>query len=157
VLISKESNEVQSGKVPSLALAVSRHGRILWEDAFGFANKESQVLATPHTRYHLASVPKTFTAAAIMKLQERGALKLDDAVNRYLGKAKLWSLTWNAAEATVRQVATHTAGLTTYDQACFPDTPECDTSYDTMIRRATASSFGNQEYDSTTRILVTAC
>jgi CubicO group peptidase (beta-lactamase class C family) len=70
-----------------------------------------------------------------MKLQERGALKLDDAVNRYLGKAKLWSLTWNAAEATVRQVATHTAGLTTYDQACFPDTPECDTSYDTMIRR----------------------
>jgi CubicO group peptidase (beta-lactamase class C family) len=83
------TDEVQSGKVPSLALAVSRHGRILWEDAFGFANKESQVLATPHTRYHLASVPKTFTAAAIMKLQERGALKLDDPVNRYLGKAKL--------------------------------------------------------------------
>ena len=70
-----------------------------------------------------------------MKLQERGALKLDDPVNRYLGKAKLWSLKWNAAEATVRQVATHTAGLTTYDQACFPDTPECDISYDTMIRR----------------------
>jgi CubicO group peptidase (beta-lactamase class C family) len=42
------TDEVQSGKVPSLALAVSRHGRILWEDAFGFANKESHVLATPH-------------------------------------------------------------------------------------------------------------
>jgi len=128
------SENIASRKFPSIAVAVSRHGRTVWEEAFGFADKEKQITATPHTLYHLASVTKTFTTAAMMKLVEQGDLKLDHPINNYLGQAKLSSPKWNPTEVTVRQVATHTAGLTTYDQACFSDEPDCDPSYETMLK-----------------------
>jgi Beta-lactamase. len=70
------TDEVQSGKVPSLALGVSRHGRILWEDAFGFANKENHVLATPHTRYHLASVTWCILEVGMLEFVQEVALVL---------------------------------------------------------------------------------
>jgi len=59
------SEEIRLGRFPSVAVAVSRSGHVIWEDAFGLANKEKNTAATPHTVYHLASVTKTFTAAAI--------------------------------------------------------------------------------------------
>lgn len=50
-----------------------------------------------------------------MMLHARKQLDLDRPANLYLRGAKLRSPHWNADEATVRQLATHTAGLTTFD------------------------------------------
>ena len=121
--------------VPSVAVAVSQHGRIIWEEAFGFADVEHQIRATPHTPYGLASVSKILTATSIMILAEQGKLNIDRPVNDYLGPAKLSSPKWDVNEATVRRVATHTAGLTTYDSVCYEDEPDCDRSEADMISR----------------------
>jgi CubicO group peptidase (beta-lactamase class C family) len=97
--------------LPSLAVAVARDGEILWEEGFGWADRENRVLATEHTMYSLASISKPITATGLMLLQEQGKLELDRPINDYLGEAKLKAWVGDAADATVRRVANHTAGL----------------------------------------------
>ncbi len=121
--------------VPSIAVAVSWHGRIVWEEAFGYADVERRIPATPHTRYGLASVTKILTATSVMILAERGKLDIDHPVNEYLRNARLSSPKWNVDEATIRRVATHTGGLATYDSVCYDDEPDCDRSEGDMINR----------------------
>ncbi len=121
--------------LPSVAVAVSQHGHIVWEDAFGYADVEHKIWATPHTRYGLASVTKILTATSIMILADQGRLDIDRPVNDYLGNAQLRSSKWDASEATVRRIATHTGGLTTYDSICFADEPDCDRSGEDMIAK----------------------
>jgi CubicO group peptidase (beta-lactamase class C family) len=114
--------------IPSISIAVARRGEILWEESFGFADREKRLPATPHTMYCLASVNKGFTATALMILQERKQLDLDRSINDYLSAAKLHSPAWNPNNATVRRVANHTAGLTTFN-------PKNHISIDETIRR----------------------
>jgi CubicO group peptidase (beta-lactamase class C family) len=109
---------IADGKVPSITVAVARDGEILWEEGFGLADREKKTQATENTAYPLASISKTFTATALMILAERGLVDLDAPVNDYLGEAKLRAHVGNAAEATVRRVASHTAGLPLHCQ-CF--------------------------------------
>ncbi len=101
--------------IPSLAVAVARNGTILWEEGFGWADREHRVPATEHTMYSLASISKPITATGLMVLKELGKLDLDRPINDYLGAAKLNARVppgcGDAADATVRRVANHTSGL----------------------------------------------
>lgn len=97
--------------VPSIAVAVARDGKIIWEEGFGWADRERKIAATPHMMYSLASISKPMTATAILKLVERGTVQLDRPINDYLGVGKLTGLAGDAREATVRRVLSHTAGL----------------------------------------------
>jgi CubicO group peptidase (beta-lactamase class C family) len=114
--------------IPSIAIAVARRGQILWEEGFGLADREKGIKAAPDTMYYMASVSKSFAATALMVLQERKQLNLDRPVNDYLGAAKLTSPAWNPARATIRRVANHTAGLTTFN-------PKNHLAIDEQIRR----------------------
>jgi CubicO group peptidase (beta-lactamase class C family) len=100
---------------PSMAVAVARGPDVLWEEGFGWIDRPGGTAATPDTLYYVASVTKAITATALMLLHERKQLDLDRPANVYLRREKLRSPHWNADEATVRQLATHTAGLTTFD------------------------------------------
>jgi CubicO group peptidase (beta-lactamase class C family) len=95
----------------SVAIAAAQDGEIVWEEAFGWADEENQIAATPNSIYALASISKSFTATGLMVLVERGLIDLDRPVNDYLGDAKLVSHVGDPAEATVRRVLLHTAGL----------------------------------------------
>ena len=102
---------MEENAVPSIAVAVAKDGRIIWEEGFGWADRERMTAATPHTMYSLASISKPITATAIMKLVERGSVRLDQPINDYLGAGKLTGLAGDAQGATVRRVLSHTAGL----------------------------------------------
>src|SRR5581483_5624066 len=97
--------------VPSVSVAVAKGGKIVWEEAFGWADREKRIRATPDTMYSLASISKPFTATALMRLVEQGKIDLDKPVNEYLGASKLTGLAADASLATVRRVLSHTAGL----------------------------------------------
>jgi CubicO group peptidase (beta-lactamase class C family) len=97
--------------VPSVAVAVSKGGKVLWEEGFGWADRERRIAATEHTMYSLASISKPVTATGLMVLVERGKVDLDRPANDYLGLGKLTGLAGDASLATVRRVANHTAGL----------------------------------------------
>jgi CubicO group peptidase (beta-lactamase class C family) len=107
--------------IPSVVVASAKGGRIVWEEAFGVANRERQVAATPTTMYSLASISKPFTATGLMVLVQRGAVKLDAPANDYLGAAKLRAFEGRASDATVRRVANHTSGLPTHYQFFYDD------------------------------------
>ena len=97
--------------VPSIAVAVAKGGEIIWEEGFGWADRERMIEATPHTMYSLASISKPITATGLMKLVERGVVQLDRPIDDYLGAGKLTGLAGQARDATVRRVLSHTAGL----------------------------------------------
>jgi CubicO group peptidase (beta-lactamase class C family) len=121
--------------IPSIAVAVAQDGKILWQDGFGLADREKHIPATAHTAYYVASITKSITSTAVMVLSEHKQLKLDAPVNNYLGAAKVHSPMWDANSATVRQVATHTAGLTTYARKCGVGSDSCQVSTDKAIER----------------------
>jgi CubicO group peptidase (beta-lactamase class C family) len=75
--------------IPSIAVAVAKDGKILWEEGFGLANREQKIAATAETPYSIASITKPITATALMVLVEQGKVKLDRPANEYLGDARL--------------------------------------------------------------------
>ncbi|MBI4909458.1 MAG: beta-lactamase family protein [Acidobacteria bacterium] len=121
--------------VPSVAVAVARDGKILFEEGFGWANREQRVPADAHTPYSLASISKPITATGLMVLVERGKVDLDAPINRYLGPAPLVAKVGEAPAATVRRVASHTAGLPLHYQFFYDDELRKPPSMEETIRR----------------------
>ena len=102
---------LQKGGAPSLSIAVAENGNVVWEESFGYADKEKKIVATPDSLYALASISKSFTATGLMVLFERGHLDLDKPVNYYLGEAKLVWPAGDAAQATVKRMIYLEAGM----------------------------------------------
>ena len=107
----------------SISIAVARGGKIIWEEAFGWADREKQIRATPNTIYSLASISKPMTATGLMTLVESGRIDLDRPANEYLGAGKLTGLAADANAATVRRVMSHTAGLPLHYQFYYSSEP----------------------------------
>lgn len=121
--------------LPSVSVAVARNGEVLWEEAFGWADRERRVQATPHTMYSLASISKPITATALMILAERGEIDLEEPVNRYLGVGQIRGLAAAADQATVRRVLSHTSGLPLHYQFFYEDENQLPPSPDETISR----------------------
>ena len=64
-------------------ILVAKKGRVLFEDYHGYYNLQKKDTLTRHSAFHLASVSKTFTAMAILKLAELGKLSVRDDVRKY--------------------------------------------------------------------------
>lgn len=119
--------------VPSIAVAVAKDGNILWEEGFGWADREKRIPATAHTLYSLSSITKTFTATGLMLLVRVGKVDLDKPVNDYLGDAKLTGRAGDASKATVRSVANHSSGLPPHYQYFYEGEPYRPPSMDEVI------------------------
>jgi CubicO group peptidase (beta-lactamase class C family) len=120
---------------PSIAVAVVKDGRIVWEEGFGWATRESRMVASEHTMYSLASISKPFTATGLMLLSQTGKLDLDRPVDDYLGNARLRARVGRAADATLRRVANHSSGLPLHVQFFYRNTPRRPPSMDETILR----------------------
>ena len=103
--------EMERLKVPGLSLAIARGGEIAYSQAWGVADVENDVAATTRTRYRTASVAKTLTATAAMRLAEQGKLDLDAPIQRYCPAfpEKPWPV-------TARELLVHTAGIRHYQK-----------------------------------------
>ena len=93
----------QQAGIPGMSAAIIRDGQILWEEAFGWADRENRIAATPHTLYSLASISKPITATGLMILKERGLIDVDRPIYDYLGDAMLNVRVGDPAAATVRR------------------------------------------------------
>lgn len=118
--------QVRSGEVPSMAVAVVRDGRIVWEEAFGWADVEQGTPATPETIYPLGSLSKSLTAMGIMLLVERGVLDLDDPVEKHLPAGSITVHEGQGADLTIRRVMQMRGGIphgwATYGDSLDPPT-----------------------------------
>lgn len=133
-IASLMQRRVDSG-VPSIAIAVAQHGKIVWEHAVGLSDKEAHRAATTRTPYYMASVSKTITATAVMALAAQHKVDLDRPINTYLRNVQITSPMWDVSQATVRRAINHTAGFSTYDRDCLDGDTSCDPSTAAAIRK----------------------
>jgi CubicO group peptidase (beta-lactamase class C family) len=126
---------VSRPQVPSISVAVSQRGKIVWEKAIGFANIEKELKATPATAYSLASISKPITATGLMILVEKKQVDLSRPVNKYLGQAKLHSYLGGADKASVQKLLNHTSGLVTHWHFFYADDPYPRPDMDETIKR----------------------
>lgn len=93
---------------------VAQDGKVLLDKGYGFANLEWNIPNTPTTKFRLGSITKQFTAASILLLEERGKLKVEDPVKKYMPDAPA---AWD--KITIFHVLTHTSGIPSFTG--FPD------------------------------------
>lgn len=91
---------------PGCAAGISRDGAVIYQNGFGMANLETLTPITPASIFHVASVSKQFTAAAIMLLAADGTLSLDDDIRKHLPEVPDYG-----HRITIRHLLTHTSGL----------------------------------------------
>src|SRR3954453_23034938 len=70
-------------KLPAVSVAVEVKGHVLFKKAYGFADLENSLAATPESLFRTGSIAKPMTAVAAMKLVQQGKLDLDVPVQRY--------------------------------------------------------------------------
>ncbi len=87
------------------SLLIAKGGKVLLSKGYGMANYELNVPNAPQTKFHLASVSKTFTAAAIMMLQERELLNISDPLTKFIPDYS------NGDKITVHHLLTNTSGI----------------------------------------------
>ena len=88
-------------------ILIAHHGKIVLEQAWGLADATKHTRNTIDTQFGLASMNKMFTAISVLQLVNRGSLRLDDPIGRYLPNYTNHEL---AATVTVRELLTHTGG-----------------------------------------------
>ncbi len=100
--------------VPGGALAVTRGGRLVYARGFGYADLDRKTPVQPRSLFRIASISKPLTAVAVLQLVDRGKVRLDDPIMRYVPQRPALA---DGAEAdarlkdvTVRQCLTHTGG-----------------------------------------------
>jgi CubicO group peptidase (beta-lactamase class C family) len=123
---------VEEAGVPSIAVAVAKDGKIIWEEGFGWANKEKNIKATAQTMYSVDSIAKPMTATGLMVLVERGLIDLNKPANVYLGEVTLRAFEGKGEEATVKRILHHTAGLPMYWHFCRGDSGKRPTPEETI-------------------------
>jgi CubicO group peptidase (beta-lactamase class C family) len=96
------------------SLLVARDGQVLISRGYGSANLEWTIPNTPATKFRLGSITKQFTAAAILLLEERGKLRIDDPVKKHLEDTPA---AWD--QVTIFHLLTHTSGIPSFTG--FPD------------------------------------
>ena len=88
------------------AVIVAKDGQVVMSKGYGLANREQKIPFTPETVSSTGSITKQFTAAAILKLEMQGKLKVGDPIGKYLP-----GVPPDKADITIHHLLTHTAGF----------------------------------------------
>jgi CubicO group peptidase (beta-lactamase class C family) len=94
----------QSGNFAGDVL-VAKNGKVIFEEAYGFADLEHRTRNTAATRFHIASMSMQFTAAAVLRLVDAGSLSLDEHVGNFVPGIA------GAEKITIRDLLTERSGL----------------------------------------------
>ncbi|HWS72689.1 MAG TPA: serine hydrolase domain-containing protein, partial [Thermoanaerobaculia bacterium] len=100
------SEVVATKGAPGVAIGVLRGGHVVYAKGFGVADLENNVPLRAGSVFPIASVTKTFTAAAVLQLVADGKVALDDDIGKYLPDLPL-----RGKGVTVRRLLDHTAGV----------------------------------------------
>jgi len=99
--------------IPGGAVAVVRDGKLIYARGFGYADVENKTPVQPDALFRIASISKSLTAAAVMKLVEEGKLTLDDRVAPFIAHltpAPGATVDPRWEQITIRNLFNHTGG-----------------------------------------------
>ncbi|HJP63485.1 MAG TPA: serine hydrolase domain-containing protein [Mucilaginibacter sp.] len=96
---------------PGLVYGIVADGKLVHMGGVGYTEIANKTEATSRSAFRIASMSKSFTAMAILKLRDEGKLRLDDPIYLYIPEARnMERLTKDAPQITIRHLLTHTAG-----------------------------------------------
>jgi CubicO group peptidase (beta-lactamase class C family) len=97
---------------PGFVFGLVVDGKLVHTSSLGYTELDKKIPVTTQSDFRIASMTKSFTAMAILKLRDEGKLKLDDPVYLYIPEMKAQSnLTSDAPAITVRHLLTHAGGF----------------------------------------------
>lgn len=131
----------QKNHFPALVYGIVADGQLVYSGSIGFINIKKQTPATTSSDFRIASISKSFTALAILKLRDEGKLRLDDAAAQYIPELK--NIKYLAADApviTIRHLLSHAAGFP--EDNPWGDRQLADTDAD-LVNLAQHVSFSN--------------
>ena len=102
------TSAMKQQNIPGMTVALAKDGTMLYANAYGDADTATASSTQISTIFEIGSVTKQFTAALIMKLQEQGALHVDDSIQLYLPDYPF------PPAITLRMLLNHTSGLPNY-------------------------------------------
>ena len=115
----------------AVSVALLADDRVVWREAFGHADRENGLLATPDTRFNIGSVSKMVATLAVMILRDRGKLALDQPLVELLPAFSM--LSPGFTRITVRHLVSHASGVPgTNDRNLFGFVPILDYAQDTL-------------------------
>lgn len=105
-------SEMQRSGIAGSSFYLIRDGRTVAADHLGEQDAEAHVPVDARTIYHWASITKTMTGIAIMQLRDRGLLRLDDPIVRYVPELAAVHNPYGGTDSiTLRQLMSHSAGF----------------------------------------------
>lgn len=97
---------------PGLAFGIVVDGKLVHTSNYGYTDIEKKIPVTSSSLFRIASMSKSFTAMAILKLRDEGKLNLDDPASRYIPELKNQKYpTADSPPITIRHLLTHGAGF----------------------------------------------
>lgn len=106
------------------SFALVQNHRVLDEERYGYADRETGQKVDENTNYHWGSVTKTLTGIAILQLRDRGLLRLDDPVVKYVPELRAVHDPYGPIDAiTIRQLLSHSGGFRSPTWPWGPDQP----------------------------------
>ncbi|MFZ5676856.1 MAG: serine hydrolase domain-containing protein [Pseudomonadota bacterium] len=111
---------VSSGRIVGIVYLVAKDGKVVFAGEKGFADREAGKPVRRDTIFRLASVTKPFVATAALAMTDKGRIRLDDPVTRYLPYFTPKLADGSTPVITLRHLLTHTSGLS-YDYGPDPD------------------------------------
>ena len=103
---------MERSQAPGAVFGVIVDGELVWVKAAGVREKTNDAVVTPETVFRIASMTKSFTAMAVLKLRDDGKLSLDDPVAKYVPElANLPYPTSDSQALNVRHLLTHSEGF----------------------------------------------
>ena len=92
------------------SVLVAKNNVILYNSSFGFTDATKSTRLTPDYRFNIGSITKEFSSTALLQLRERGKLRLDDPVARYLPELPSW-----AESVKIGYLLNYTSGIPNVD------------------------------------------
>lgn len=106
--LSKYLNIEEKEKNPGTSILVSVKGKVVYKKTFGMADIDKKRPVQPETTFRIGSITKQFTATAILLLEERGELSLNDTLDKYMPDFP------QGDEVTIYQLLNHTSGIKSF-------------------------------------------
>ena len=97
-------------KTPGVVVGLVRPRHAPWVRGYGYRDREAKLPTTPRTMFGIASVTKSFTALAILRLEEHGRLRVSDPVARHLPELRIRGAN-PRQPIRIHHFLTHTSGL----------------------------------------------
>ncbi len=101
-------------KIPGLAIAIVKDGKVVYMKGFGVKDLETKEPVDENTLFMIASNSKLFTATSLAQLEYNKQLSLDDKITKYFPDFRLYDTTTTAL-VTIRDMLSHHLGTKTFE------------------------------------------